>query len=131
VATIVTGHFVVGRPIAWMDFIEHHHRRVDRLHERLLFPQVRPHPRSSAPRLLELNTISEAVNHSVELDIVLQNALEKVMGWQADCGWIYLNENDELVLGTTKPLRAPFSSPTSGAPTRRSSGSGGRRSSGG
>src|SRR5689334_9303612 len=61
--------------------------------------------------LLELNTITEAVNGSVELNFVLQAALVKVMElMHADRGWIYLNENSLLELRhqylTTTPLFA-------------------------
>ncbi len=49
--------------------------------------------------LIALNTIAEAVNHSVELDYVLHSALRKVMEvLEVDFGWIYLLETDELVL---------------------------------
>lgn len=65
--------------------------------------------------LLELNTIAEAVNHSVELDYVLASALEKLMELlTADCGWIYLNENHALVRkhrnGTAAELFGPGAS---------------------
>jgi PAS domain S-box-containing protein len=49
--------------------------------------------------LYELNTIAEAVNHSVELDYVLQSALAKVMEFmRADYGWIYIAEDHGLTL---------------------------------
>ncbi len=49
--------------------------------------------------MLELNSISEAVNYSVELTTVLQSALTKVMQlMHADAGWIYLQENKTLQL---------------------------------
>jgi PAS domain S-box-containing protein len=49
--------------------------------------------------LLELNTIAEAVNFSVDLNSVLQSALIKVMQlMNADSGWIYLKENQNLKL---------------------------------
>jgi PAS domain-containing protein len=62
--------------------------------------------------LLELNTIAEAVNHSVELMYVLESALIKVAElMQADTGWIYLDENQTLVLkhryGTNAELFPP------------------------
>jgi PAS domain S-box-containing protein len=111
-ATIVTAHFVVGRPIGWMDFmtiitvgsIGYMSVFFSLKYGRILEQQRR--------ELLELNTISEAVNHSVELDLVLQNALEKVMELtQADCGWIYLTENQTLVLRHQSGTRAPFFAP--------------------
>ena len=49
--------------------------------------------------LLELNTITEAVNSSVQLESVLHSALVKVMElMHADAGWIYLAENNFLIL---------------------------------
>ena len=49
--------------------------------------------------LLELNTITEAVNSSVQLESVLHAALVKVMELlNADAGWIYLEENNLLIL---------------------------------
>ncbi|MBI4810325.1 MAG: PAS domain S-box protein, partial [Ignavibacteriales bacterium] len=49
--------------------------------------------------MLELNTIAEAVNYSVDLTSVLQSALIKVMQlMRADAGWIYLHENKILHL---------------------------------
>ena len=49
--------------------------------------------------LLELNTMAEAVNYSVDLNYVMQSALIRVMQlMRAECGWIYLSENDILML---------------------------------
>ncbi len=49
--------------------------------------------------LLELNTITEAVNSSVQLESVLHAALVKVVELlHADAGWIYLEENNLLML---------------------------------
>ncbi|MDI6766287.1 MAG: PAS domain S-box protein [Bacteroidota bacterium] len=54
---------------------------------------------SQRRELLELNTIAEAVNYSVDLNNVLQSALVKVMQlMHADVGWIYLFENHKLIL---------------------------------
>lgn len=50
-------------------------------------------------QLLALNTIAQAVSHSVELKTVLQNSLEKVVDLlNSDGGWIYLVENDTMEL---------------------------------
>jgi PAS domain S-box-containing protein len=49
--------------------------------------------------LLELNTISDAVNYSVDLNYVLDSALIRVMQlMHADCGWIYIQENQTITL---------------------------------
>ncbi len=64
--------------------------------------------------LLELNSITEAVNHSVELNVVLQSALVKAMElMRGDCGWIYLNENQTLNLKHFTGTSAPFFRPVS------------------
>jgi GAF domain-containing protein len=65
--------------------------------------------------LQSLNNIAEAVNHSVELNFVLQSALNKVMElMNAEFGWIYLVENTRLILhrqaGTTAKLFYPDNS---------------------
>jgi len=97
--TIVTVHVVTGLLFTWVDFITiltvgvigYVSVYFSLKYGRMLEEQRR--------ELLELNTIAEAVNHSVELDYVLQSALEKVMELiNAECGWIYLFENDALAL---------------------------------
>lgn len=104
--TIVTTHIVTGAAFAWLDFISlltvgvigYVSVYFTLKYGRMLEEQRR--------ELLELNTIAEAVNHSVELDYVLQSALEKVMElMHAEYGWIYLQEGETLHLkhqsGTT------------------------------
>ncbi len=64
--------------------------------------------------LVELNSITEAVNHSVELNVVLQSALVKAMElMHGDCGWIYLNENNCLVLKHHNGTESAFFRPVS------------------
>jgi len=59
--------------------------------------------------LLELNTIAEAVNYSVDLNSVLQSALIKVMQlMDADSGWIYIQENQTLYLKHVYGTHAKF-----------------------
>jgi PAS domain S-box-containing protein len=97
--TIVTVHFVTGSRFTWLDFISILTVGVigfvsvyfSLKYGRMLEEQRR--------ELLELNTIAEAVNHSVELEYVLQSALGKVMELMyAGCGWIYLMEPEGLTL---------------------------------
>jgi PAS domain S-box-containing protein len=97
--TIVTAHIVTGAVFTWLDFISlmtvgiigYVSVYFSLKYGRMLEDQRR--------ELLELNTIAEAVNHSVELDYVLQSALEKVMElMHAEYGWIYLQEGDTLRL---------------------------------
>jgi len=63
--------------------------------------------------LLELNAIAEAVNHSVELEYVLQSALIRVMELlDAGSGWIYLLENQVLTLRHYHGTGIEFFSPS-------------------
>ncbi|MBI5476737.1 MAG: response regulator [Ignavibacteriales bacterium] len=49
--------------------------------------------------MIELNSIAEAVNYSVDINYVLQSALIKVLQlMHADAGWIYIIENNSVVL---------------------------------
>src|SRR6266849_4874981 len=107
--TIVTVHFVTGSRFGWLDFISILTVGVigfvsvyfSLKYGRMLDEQRR--------ELLELNTIAEAVNHSVELDSVLQSSLAKVMElMHADCGWIYLNENHILILKISNGTSSAF-----------------------
>jgi PAS domain S-box-containing protein len=60
-------------------------------------------------QLLALNTIAEAVNRVVELDVVLETALSKVTDLLGiDFGWIYMLEGDALVLKCSKGTSTEF-----------------------
>ncbi len=59
--------------------------------------------------LLALNTLADAVNHSMELRDVFRNALEKVTSLlHGEYGWIYTFDMNKFelsdVIGTTKPI---------------------------
>jgi PAS domain S-box-containing protein len=108
-ATIVSAHFVIGEPLGWLDFVSVMTVGVigyvsvffSLKYGRMLENQRR--------ELQELNTIAEAVNHSVELNFVLRSALEKVMElMSAESGWIYLCEGRTLVLRHRHGTTAPF-----------------------
>ena len=67
-------------------------------------------------QLLAMNTIAEAVNRVVELDYVLETALEKITELlNTDYGWIYMLEGNTLILkcskGTTKDFLAAHGGP--------------------
>ncbi len=63
--------------------------------------------------LVAINTISEAISHSVRPKVIFMNALKTVVNLlDADYGWIYLNKNDKLLLeyheGTSLDVIAKF-----------------------
>ncbi|TAK62205.1 MAG: PAS domain S-box protein [Bacteroidetes bacterium] len=99
IVTITAAHFLLGEEIRWLDFISI--VTVGIIGFVSVFFSLKYGRQLEAQRreLLELNNITEAVSHSVELNYVLQSALVKVMELMgADCGWIYLTEQGKLVL---------------------------------
>jgi PAS domain S-box-containing protein len=98
-ATIITAHFVTGQTLGPLDFISIVTVGVFGFVSVYFSLKYGRQLEEERRELLALNTIAEAVNHSVELDTVLQSTLVKVMELMgADCGWIYLAENNLLVL---------------------------------
>jgi PAS domain S-box-containing protein len=60
-------------------------------------------------QLLAMNTIAEAVNRVVGLDIVLQSALDKITELLGtEYGWIYMQEGNSLVLKCSKGTTMRF-----------------------
>ncbi len=107
--TIVTAHVVTGALFTWLDFISLVTVGVMGFVSVFFSLKYGRMLEEQRKELLELNTIAEAVSQSVELDYVLQSALEKVMELiGAECGWIYLTEGESLQLkhqsGTTVRL---------------------------
>lgn len=109
---LVIIHLLINRTITWIDFMSIVIVGVIgfvSVYFTLKYGRMLEEQRKD---LLELNSITEAVNHSVELAVVLQSALVKAMElMRADCGWIYLNENQDLVLKHLNGTTAPFFRP--------------------
>src|SRR5262245_56310158 len=104
--TIVSVHIAIGRHFEFLDFVSLITVGVIGFVSVFFTLKYGRMLEDQRKEILELNLIGEAVNYSVELEYVLQSALEtgmKFMG--ADCGWIYVLENQALVLkhrhGTT------------------------------
>jgi PAS domain S-box-containing protein len=107
--TIVTTHFVSGYALKWIDFISVVTVGVIGFFSVYFSLKYGRMMEEQRREMLELNTIAEAVNHSVELNYVLQSALAKVMElMHADCGWIYLNEDQALILKLSNGTMSPF-----------------------
>jgi PAS domain S-box-containing protein len=97
--TIVTLHFVIGRSFGWMDYLSLLTVGVIGFVSVFFSLKYGRMLEEQRKEIFELNMIGEAVNYSVELEYVLQSALEKGMEFMgADCGWIYLLENQVLTL---------------------------------
>ncbi len=97
--TIVTAHFVTGNSLRLMDFISVLTVGVIGFVSVFFSLKYGRQLEEQRRELVALNTIAEAVNHSVELNYVLQSSLVKVMElMRADCGWIYLFEDRYLAL---------------------------------
>ncbi len=97
--TIVTAHIVTGALFTWLDFISLVTVGVMGFVSVFFSLKYGRMLEEQRKELLELNSIAEAVSQSVELDYVLQSALEKVMELMgAEWGWIYLHEGEALQL---------------------------------
>lgn len=97
--TIVSAHFFVGKELQWLDFISI--VTVGSIGFVSVYFSLKYGRQLEERRreLLALNTVAEAVNHSVELEYVLQSALQKVVELLGgDFGRVYLVENQLLVL---------------------------------
>jgi PAS domain S-box-containing protein len=107
--TIIGAHFFTGEKLQWLDFISI--ITVGVLGFMSVYFSLRYGQQLEEQRreLLALNTIAEAVNHSVELDYVLQSALQKVCELLGgEFGWIYLVENQTLVLKHRRGTKLEF-----------------------
>lgn len=96
--TIISAHFFIGKELQWLDFIGI--VTVGSVGFVSVFFSLKYGRQLEEQRreLLALNTVAEAVNHSVELEYVLQQALQKVVELLGgDFGWLYLIEGQTLV----------------------------------
>ena len=60
-------------------------------------------------QMMALNSVTAAVNRFVELDLVLQTALNKLTElFDIRCGWIYMVEDDRLVLKKSEGISCDF-----------------------
>ncbi|MBI3192829.1 MAG: PAS domain S-box protein, partial [Ignavibacteriae bacterium] len=110
--TIAAAHFLAGEEIRWLDFVSIITVGIMGFLSVYFSLKYGRQLEEQRRELLELNNITEAVSHSVELNYVLQSALVKVMElMRAEYGWIYLMEHQRLVLhhqyGTTASCFSP------------------------
>lgn len=108
-ATIITAVMLTEKSVRLMDFISI--LTVGTIGFTSVYFTLRYGRQLEAKRrqLFALNTITEAINRVVELDYVLQTALEKVTELlRMSFGWIYLLEGDRLVLKSSKGTAIDF-----------------------
>ncbi len=97
--TIAAAHFFTGEGIRWLDFVSIVTVGIMGFLSVFFSLKYGRQLEEQRREILELNNITEAVSHSVELNYVLHSALVKVMElMRADCGWIYLIEHQRLSL---------------------------------
>jgi PAS domain S-box-containing protein len=110
--TIIGAHFSTGQQLTWLDFISVVTVGVIGYTNVIFSLKYGRQLEQQRKELQSLNMIAESVNHSVELNYVLQSALNKVMElMNAECGWIYLVEDSKLVLHRQSGTRAKFFPP--------------------
>lgn len=97
--TIIGAHFFTGKEVQWLDFISILTVGIIGFVSVFFSLKYGRQLEEQRRELLALNTVAEAVNHSVELEYVLQSALQKVVEVMGgDGGWLYLIERQVLVL---------------------------------
>ena len=108
-ATIITASFATGHTLEWMDFITIITVGLFGFVSVFFSLKYGRQLEEQRRELAALNAITEAVNHSVELNYVLDSSLVKIMElMRADCGWIYLVEDEMLVLKHSHGTRVNF-----------------------
>ncbi len=108
-ATIVTAMVVTGQQARLMDFISILAVGTIGFTSVYFSLQYSRQLDEQRRQLLALNTIAEAVNRVVDLREVLQTALEKIIEMlPASRGWIYLLEEDRLVLKSSRGSALDF-----------------------
>jgi hypothetical protein len=97
--TIISPYFMTHQEFGWLDFVSVVTVGTIGFTSVIFTLKYGRQLEEQRRELQSLNNVAEAVNHSVELNYVLQNALTKVMElMSAECGWIYLVENKTLQL---------------------------------
>jgi len=107
--TIISANFFSGRTLSWFDFISI--ITVGSIGYLSVYFSLKYGRQLEEQRreLIALNTIAEAVTRSVELEVILPNALQKVAeSLGAEFGWIYLLKDDKLVLKYAKGTQLEF-----------------------
>ncbi|HLX12231.1 MAG TPA: PAS domain S-box protein, partial [Bacteroidota bacterium] len=107
--TIISAHFVLRQEFGLLDFISVITVGTIGFVSVIFSLKYGRQLEEQKRELQSLNNIAEAVNHSVELNYVMQSALSKVMeSMGAECGWIYLVENDRLQMHRQAGTQARF-----------------------
>ena len=107
--TIITAHFGTSQSLGWLDFISIVTVGVIGFVSVFFTVKYGRQLEEQRRELLALNTIAESVSHSVEVNYVMHSALLKVMElMHAEFGWIYIVENDRLVLKDQSGTSAKF-----------------------
>ncbi len=110
--TIIGAHFFLSKELQWLDFISILTVGVIGYVSVYFSLKYGRQLEDQRRQLLALNAITEAVSHFVELEYVLQSALQKVMELLGgDFGWIYLIEERRLVLKHHHGTREKFFRP--------------------
>ncbi len=108
-ATIIAAILLTGETLRWTDFISVLAVGLIGFFSVVFSLKYARQLDEQRRQLLAISTIAEAVNRSVELDHVLQSALDKateLLG--TSFGWIYLLDGDRLALKNSKGTSKDF-----------------------
>lgn len=107
--TIIAAILLTGEKLRWIDFINIFAVGVIGFFNVVFSWKYSRQLDEQRRQLLAISTIAEAVNRSVELEDVLQSALDKATTLlNTRFGWIYLLDGDRLVLKSSKGTGKDF-----------------------
>ncbi len=97
--TIITASIILNKIITWFDFISVVTVGVIGFASVYFSLKYGRQLEEQKRELVALNTVAEAINHSIDLNYLLSNALKKVVEvTHTTFGWLYVAEGKKLVL---------------------------------
>lgn len=107
--TIITASIILNKIITWFDFISVVTVGVIGFASVYFSLKYGRQLEGQKRELVALNTVAEAINHSIDLNYLLSNVLNKVSEvTRSTLGWLYIVEGKKLVLKNSVGTEAPF-----------------------
>jgi PAS domain S-box-containing protein len=107
--TIITASIILNKIITWFDFISIITVGIIGFASVYFSLKYGRQLEEQKRELVALNTVAEAINHSIDLSYLLSNVLSKVSEvTRSTLGWLYVTEGKKLVLKNSIGTQAPF-----------------------
>ncbi len=107
--TIITASIILNKIITWFDFISIITVGIIGFASVYFSLKYGRQLEEQKRELVALNTVAEAINHSIDLSYLLSNVLSKVSEvTRSTLGWLYVAEGKKLSLKNSVGTEAPF-----------------------